>query len=92
MGQVRDRWLCLEIMPDGVLEYWSNGIYKASLARKILRWLYYVKPRVLVHLPFATTLCYVMGEMLKMLPGDGKGLQYSITPILHYSITPESYG
>ncbi len=83
MGQIRDRWLCLEMMSDGVLEYWSIGIYKASLARKILRWLYYIKPGVLVHLYFATALCYVMGEMFKLLPGIGKGLQYSNTPLLH---------
>ncbi len=89
MGQVKDRWFCLEMMPDGVLEYCSIGIYKASLARKILRWLYYVKPRVLVHLPFATALCYVMGEMFKSLPGMAR--VYS-TPSLQYSITPESYG
>ncbi len=73
------------MMPDGVLEYWSIGVMnlKSQLARKILRWLYYVKPRVLVHLPFGTALCYVMGIKFKLLPGEGKGLQYSITPILH---------
>jgi hypothetical protein len=69
----------------GVLEYWSNGIYKASLARKILRWLYYVKSRVLVHLPFATALYYVMGEMFKLLPGMARVYN---TPSLQYSNTP----
>ena len=26
VGQVRDIWLCLEMTPDGVLEYWSVGV------------------------------------------------------------------
>ncbi len=26
MGQVRDIWLCLEMITDGVLEYWRVGV------------------------------------------------------------------
>jgi hypothetical protein len=29
MAQVRDKWLCLEMMPDGVLEFWSIGVLES---------------------------------------------------------------
>jgi hypothetical protein len=70
LGGVRVNWLCLEITPNGVLEYWSIGVLILKTKKrwfelsKLLKVLFLLKKRIIEFFHYSIT----------------PSLQYSNTP------------
>ena len=72
MGQVRDIWLCLEMMPDGVYQYWNTGVLECWSVGKNRQ------------VPVFTDQIILRSKSILLQVFA----HYSITPALHYSNTP----